>query len=75
MWFNTYTFGVFLVVVFSGYWALPRPARALFLLVASYVFYCWKTPVYGLLLLASTVLDYGFGLWIGGTERPVLRRL
>ena len=75
MWFNTYTFGVFLGVVFCGYWVLPRPARALFLLAASYVFYCWKTPIYGLLLLASTVLDYGCGLWIGGTERPVLRRL
>ena len=75
MWFNTYTFGVFLGVVFCGYWALPRPARALFLLAASYVFYCWKTPIYGLLLLASTVLDYGCGLWIGGTERPGLRRL
>ena len=75
MWFNTYTFGVFLGVVFCGYWALPRPARALFLLAASYVFYCWKTPIYGLLLLASTVLDYGCGLWIGATERPLLRRL
>lgn len=75
MWFNTYTFGVFLVVVFGGYWALPPRGRALFLLAASYLFYCWKTPIYGLLLLASTLLDYFCGLWIARTERPGLRRL
>ena len=62
MWFNTYTFAVFLVVVFGSYWVLPPRGRQLFLLAASYVFYCWKTPVYGLLLVATTTLDFFCGL-------------
>lgn len=75
MWFNTYTFGVFLLTVFSAYWLLPPRGRQWFLLAASYVFYCWTTPVYGLLLLASTVLDYSCGLGFERTERPRMRRL
>lgn len=75
MWFNTYTFGVFLAVVFGAYWVLPPRARTFFLLAASYVFYCWKTPVYGLLLAASTVLDYSCGLGMERTQRPHARRL
>jgi len=74
MWFNTYTFGVFLVTVFSGYWILPPRGRQLFLLAASYVFYCWTTPIYGLLLLISTVLDYSCGLGLERTEAPRARR-
>ena len=34
MWFNTYTFAVFLVVVFGSYWVLPPRGRQLFLLAA-----------------------------------------
>ncbi len=75
MWFNTYTFGVFLAVVFSAYWVLPPRGRQVFLLVASYVFYCWKTPIYGLLLVVSTVLDYTCGLGLERAERPRARRL
>jgi len=74
MWFNTYTFAVFLVTVFSGYWLLPPRGRQLFLLAASYVFYCWTTPIYGLLLVISTVLDYTCGLGLERTEDPRARR-
>lgn len=74
MWFNTYTFGVFLLTVFSAYWWLPPRGRQLFLLAASYVFYCWTTPVYGLLLLVSTVLDYSCGLGLERTDAPRARR-
>lgn len=74
MWFNTYTFAAFLAVVFGAYWVLPPRGRQLFLLAASYVFYCWKTPVYGILLVVSTVLDYACGLGLERTERPAARR-
>jgi alginate O-acetyltransferase complex protein AlgI len=75
MWFNTYTFGAFLAIVFSTYWVLPPRGRQFFLLAASYVFYCWKTPIYGLLLVISTLLDYSCGLGLEKTERPRARRL
>ena len=74
MWFNTYTFAAFLVVVFGVYWMLPVRVRAFFLLVASYVFYCWKTPVYGVLLVISTALDFACGLGLERTDRPAARR-
>ncbi len=74
MWFNTYTFAAFLVIVFGIYWTLPPRGRQLFLLMASYVFYCWKTPVYGILLVISTVLDYSCGLGLERTDRPAARR-
>ena len=74
MWFNTYTFAAFLVLVFGLYWMLPVRGRQLFLLVASYVFYCWKTPIYGVLLVISTLLDYFCGLGLDRTERPAVRR-
>ena len=74
MWFNTYTFAAFLGIVFGAYWTLPPRGRQLFLLAASYVFYCWKTPVYGILLVVSTLLDYFCGLGLARTEHPAARR-
>jgi alginate O-acetyltransferase complex protein AlgI len=74
MWFNTYTYGVFLIVVFMVYWMLKTRGRQIFLLAASYVFYCWETPIYGVLLLASTLLDYVCGVALGRTDSPAGRR-
>ncbi len=68
MLFATYTYAVFLAVVAALYAVLPPRGRQLMLLAASYTFYCWETPVYGLLLLASTVLDYLVGLGLDRTE-------
>ncbi len=52
----------FLPVVLTVYYLLPRRARNLFLMLASYVFYGWANPLFTLLLLFSTVVDYGVGL-------------
>ena len=71
----TYTFLVFLLVVLPLYAVLPLRGRQLMLLVASYVFYCWETQIYGLMLLTSTLLDYVVGLWLERTENPAGRRL
>ncbi len=68
MWFNTYTYAVFLVLVWLLYMGLPLRGRQVMLLGASYVFYCWETPVYGILLLLSTMLDYSAGLLIQSSE-------
>ena len=74
MLFATYTFAVFLAVVWLLHAALPLRGRQIMLLVASYVFYCWETPVYGLLIFASTVLDYLVGLGLDRTESQKGRR-
>ena len=74
MLFATYTFAVFLAIVLPLYVVLPLRGRQIMLLVASYIFYCWETPVYGILIFASTVLDYLVGLGLSRTERPAGRR-
>ena len=56
MLFNTYTYALFLPIVWLFYLALPLRGRQLFLLAASYVFYCWETPIYGALLVISLIL-------------------
>lgn len=75
MWFNTYTYAVFLPLVLLLYAALPLRGRQVMLLAASYVFYCWALPYYGLLLFASTVLDFTMGLLLEREQRPGLRRV
>lgn len=75
MLFNTFTYGFFLVLVFCVYLRLPLRARQVFLLVASYVFYCWEKPIYGTLLALSTVLDYTCGLALSHVENRAGRRL
>ena len=75
MLFNTYTFAVFLCLVFGIYLVLPLRGRQVFLLAASYIFYCWEKPIYGLLLATSTCLDYVCGLWMGRLHHGHRRRL
>ena len=74
MLFATYTYAVFLAVVLPLYALLPLRGRQIMLLVASYVFYCWETPVYGILIFASTFLDYLVGLGLARTENPLGRK-
>ena len=75
MLFNTYTYGLFLPIVLIGYLRLPLRGRQIFLLAASYIFYCWEKPVYGLLLLTSTCLDFSCGLLMARLESRSRRRL
>ena len=51
----------FLPVVLALYFVTPRKWRNLFLFLASLVFYAWGEPVYVLIMLFSTVLDYNHG--------------
>ncbi|MEO0600155.1 MAG: MBOAT family O-acyltransferase, partial [Myxococcota bacterium] len=58
MLFNSLEFLIFFPVVWLAHVALPVRTRWLLLLVASYVFYAAWQPLYGLLILVSTVVDY-----------------
>lgn len=75
MVFTTFTFAFFLPLALIGYFLLPLRGRQLFLLVASYVFYGWEKPIYTLLLLASTVLDYYCGIRIESASSSLRRKL
>jgi len=66
MLFNSFEFGVFLVIVFALYWMLNKKltVQNILLLGASYVFYGWWDYRFLFLLIFSTFLDYFTGLKI-----------
>ena len=74
MLFNSLQFLVFFPIVAALYFATPDRFRWLLLLIASYYFYmCWR-PVYVLLIVASTLIDYFVALKMGGCATKPERR-
>jgi alginate O-acetyltransferase complex protein AlgI len=75
MLFNSPIFLVFFIVVFAIYWALrSRQWQNTFLIAASYVFYGTWSWKFLLLLLFSTLFDYGCGRALGSTTDPRRRK-
>ena len=79
MLFNSTEFALFLVVALFVYHGLLARAswrvRTSWLVVASYNFYMSWNPFFGLLLLASTTIDFFVGLGLERTRAPVARRV
>ena len=76
MLFNSIEFLCFLPVVFLLHWLLfkSRESRNLFLLVASYVFYGWWSPVFLLLIFITSVSSFAGGLIVEGSRRRWVRK-
>lgn len=74
MLFNSLEFAVFFPLVTAGYFLLPQRHRWILLLVASYAFYMAYKPAYGLLLFASTAIDWFVGLRMPGASTLGRRR-
>jgi D-alanyl-lipoteichoic acid acyltransferase DltB (MBOAT superfamily) len=73
--FNSLTFAVFFLVVWSIYRLLPGwGAKKNLLLVASYLFYGAWHPPFALLLLTSTVVDWYVAGRMDREERPGPRK-
>ncbi len=62
MLFNSVAYLIFLPIVVLLFWILPFRARTALLTVASYIFYIYWKPIYGILIFALTVVNYAFGL-------------
>lgn len=76
MLFPTFSFALFFLCVFLGFWYVFRrnPERRFFLVAASYLFYAfWDWRFCGLLLL-STGANYGFALLIGANREHAWRK-
>lgn len=73
MAFNSIQYGIFLVVVFFGFWALARPAlnrvRLWLLLAASYFFYGNWNYKYLALIVGVTLVNYAAGVAIDALDR------
>ena len=69
MLFHTWVFALFLAVVYAVFLLLKHTRfRLPWLLVASYVFYGWWNPLYLLLLLWLTSVDYVVVVGMAGQE-------
>ena len=62
----------FLPMVLIGYFLVPKSWRNGLLLLSSLVFYGWGEPKYLILMVASILAFYGFGLAIGYGKRKKL---
>ena len=67
----------YLPAVLLCYYVLGPGLRLPFLLLANLLFYGWGEPVYVLLMLFTTAVNYGFGLGVARWRqtRPALARL
>jgi alginate O-acetyltransferase complex protein AlgI len=66
---------LFLPLVLSVYVLLPGVrAKNFWLLLTSLFFYAWGEVLFIFLLLASTLMNYGLGLWIDRSEDPWRRK-
>jgi D-alanyl-lipoteichoic acid acyltransferase DltB (MBOAT superfamily) len=64
MIFTSYTYLLFLTAAFVIHWSLPVSARKLFLVAASYFFYCtWKWQ-FGFLLLGVSLFNWTYARWV-----------
>lgn len=73
MLFHTWPFALFFIVVYAVYLGLRRTRFWLhWLLIASYVFYGWWNPLYLLLIVYSTLLDYAV---VVAMDRSVRKKL
>lgn len=64
MLFNSLKYAIFLPIVVLLYWLTPQRWRVPILLIASYVFYMSWRPIFVLLILGLTVINYFFGFAI-----------
>jgi len=72
MLFQSWTFGLFFAGFYPVYLAVRKTRlRVLWLLAASYVFYGWLNPLYPLLVLWCTAVDY---LAVTGMAKTRFRR-
>ncbi|ASS73652.1 transcriptional regulator [Tumebacillus algifaecis] len=65
---------LFLPAVLALYYVSPGRVKNLVLFLSSLVFYAWGEPVYIVLLLLSTLMDYSFGQLLGSPKWNQIQR-
>jgi alginate O-acetyltransferase complex protein AlgI len=75
MVFSSYLFLFYLLpLALIGYYAVPRRAKQLVLVLFSYLFYGWANPLFLFLLLGTTLIDYAAGLVIACSDGTLIGR-
>lgn len=74
MLFNSFSYAVFLPIVFTIYWAIDHKYRWILLWIASYYFYMSWNPKYVLLILFTTIVAYIAGRMLGFEKNSTKRK-
>ncbi len=69
MLFNSFKYALFLPIVFALFWLCPQKWRVWILLIASYVFYMSWRPVFIVLIIGLTLVNYYLGFAIHKSEK------
>jgi D-alanyl-lipoteichoic acid acyltransferase DltB (MBOAT superfamily) len=72
--FNSVTYLVFLAIVVTAYWVLPRRPRLWLLFLSGLVFYGFWRPEFVVLMIGSATVDYVAGRLIYASSSQVRRR-
>ena len=65
MVFSSLTFlYFFLPIVLALYFAAPKKAKNIVLFLSGFIFYAWGEPIYIIIMIISTVIDYTAGRFI-----------
>jgi alginate O-acetyltransferase complex protein AlgI len=75
MLFNSLHFLIFFPIVALVYFLIPHRYRWVLLLAASYYFYMVWRPIYALLIVVSTLVDYIAAIQMSKTNRGGVRKL
>ena len=75
MLFNSVHFLIFFPIVVGIYYFLPHKYRWFVLLTASYYFYMVWRPIYILLIVFSTIVDYYASIWIHKSTKKSRKRI
>ncbi len=75
MLFNSFSYAVFVPIIFIIYWFMPHRFRWVLLLAASYYFYMSWNPKYIILILATTFISYITGIVIEQTENKLQKKV
>jgi len=75
MVFSSYLFLFYLLpLALVVYYAVPRRAKQLVLVLLSYIFYGWANPLFLFLLVGTTLIDYAAGLVIAKSDGVLVGR-
>ena len=66
MIFTSYTYILFLSVMFVLHWGVPTAWRRVVLIAGSYLFYCTWDWRFGFLLLGVSLFNWAYGRWLAG---------
>lgn len=73
MLFNSAQFLIFFPIVVTLFFAIPHRMRWILLLAASYYFYMSWNPLYILIVIAATIIDFNVARFMSRTDSPKRR--